>query len=426
MTLVLKLLYQVLIYVAAGVMFTLTVLRSVRDPQYRDRIPERLGFTRLRFSSAPIWIHAASVGEVQAAMPLIKRLLANTEHRPLLVTTTTPTGAARVKAVFDQQLQHAFLPYDTLGAVGRFIRRLQPHCLIIVETELWPNLLNACVNRGLPVVLASARISAKTASRYRYARSLFSHALPQVFVAAQTLEDAQRYRALGALPERIHITGNLKFDIQISESTLVVGKQIKQMLQSRPVWIAASTHAGEEEAALQAHRQVLLHRPTALLIIVPRHPQRFAQVAHLLSTQQCHYALRSASHIPTSEHSVWLIDTLGELLTFYAVSDVVFVGGTLVPVGGHNVLEPAALSLPILVGPHVFNSPDIANAMQAKHALTQVSSSQELSDAVIKLFNSPNQRADMGKAASRVVAEGRGALTAILELLREQAEIDLP
>ncbi len=423
---VLKLLYQLLIHVAAGVMFIATALRGVRDPQYRDRLPERLGFTQLQFSNSPIWIHAASVGEVQAALPLIRRLLSNLEQRPILVTTTTPTGAARVHTVFAQQVKHAFLPYDTVGAVHRFLRRTQPHCFIIMETELWPNLLQACVTRAVPVMLVSARISAKTASRYRFARSLFAHTFPNIFVAAQTLEDQQRFLALGALPERTQVTGNLKFDLEVAESTLAAGREIKQSLHARPVWIAASTHAGEEEKVLQAHRHVLLHRPDALLILVPRHPQRFMQVAQLLDMQRFNYVARIGRQLPMAKHAVWLIDTVGELMSFYAASDVAFVGGSLVSIGGHNLLEPAALGLPVLSGPSVFNAPEIANLMIAQQALHQVDTSDALAEAVIKLLDSPDQRSAVGNAAQRVVAQGRGALASVLKLIQQEARINLP
>ena len=423
---VLKLLYQWLVHMAAGVMFIATAMRGVRDPQYRDRLPERFGFTRLNFSTSPIWIHAASVGEVQAALPLIRRLLSNAEQRPILVTTTTPTGAARVQAVFAQQVQHAFLPYDTVGAVHRFLQRTQPHCLIIMETELWPHLLRACVTRQVPVMLVSARISAKTASRYRCARSLFAESFPSISVAAQTTEDQQRFLMLGALPARTQVTGNLKFDIEVAASTIDSGKQIKQSLHGRPVWIAASTHTGEEEQVLQAHRQVLRHRPDALLILVPRHPQRFTQVMQLLDAQRFNYVARSGGQLPTVEHTVWLIDSVGELMSFYAASDMAFVGGSLVPIGGHNLLEPAALAVPVLSGPSIFNAPEVASLMIAQQALCQVNSSDALAKAVIQLIDSPDRRSAMGNTAQRVVEQGRGALASVLKLIQQQAKITLP
>ena len=420
-----KALYQLLICIAAVVMFVVTALRGLRDPAYRDRLPERFGFTRLKFAQSPIWIHAASVGEVQAAIPLIRLLLTNMDHRPVLVTTTTPTGAARIKTVFPEQVQHAFLPYDTPGSVRRLMRRVQPQCLIIMETELWPDLLDACAEANMPVVLGSARISSRTAKRYRYLRALFAPLLPRVSVAAQTTEDAQRYVMLGADPARTQVIGNIKYDVEISPDILAAGHEIRHSLLSRPVWIAGSTHAGEEEQILKAHTMVRSHRPDALLILVPRHPQRFDQIAALLAAQKFAYVSRSTRQFPAAQHSVWLIDTVGELQRFYAASDVAFVGGSLVPVGGHNLLEPAALSLPVITGPHVFNAPVVARLLSESSALLQVSSGLELGERVTQLLASPGQRTRMGLAALEVVQRNRGALSRLLVLIQQECRIKL-
>jgi 3-deoxy-D-manno-octulosonic-acid transferase len=422
--------YQVLIRIAAVSVFIATALRSVRDPSYRDRLAERFGFTRLQFVRPPIWVHAASVGEVQAAAPLIRRLVGNAEKYPVLVTTTTPTGAARVKALFADpsfahQVQHAYLPYDTRGAVRRFLRRIAPHCLIIMETELWPNLLSACVATNVPVVLGSARISSRTASRYRHLHALFAKSLAQVSVGAQTVEDAQRYTLLGALPERTQVTGNIKFDIEISESVLSDGTQLRQGLASRPVWVAGSTHEGEEALVLAAQRVVLTYYADALLILAPRHPQRFAQVAALLTAQNIAFATRSADPVPQAHQTVWLLDTLGELTRFYAASDVVFVGGSLVPVGGHNLLEPASLALPVLTGPQTFNAPDVAELLAEHRALRYVYSGQELGEVVAELLAAPSERARMGAAAITVVQQSTGALGRLLTLIQQQCHITL-
>lgn len=206
-------LYQVLIRIVAPLVLLAVCLRGVRDRSYRDRLLERFGYTQLTFARQPIWLHAVSVGEVQAATPLIRRLLLNAEQRPLLVTTSTPTGAARVRAVFGEQVKHAYLPYDTPGAVRRFLSRVAPHCVIIMETELWPNLLSQCVQRRMPVVLGSARISSRTASRYQQLRALFARSLPKVFVGTQTQADAERLLSLGAIDTQVQVTGNIKFDI---------------------------------------------------------------------------------------------------------------------------------------------------------------------------------------------------------------------
>jgi 3-deoxy-D-manno-octulosonic-acid transferase len=416
-------LYQLLIRIAAPLVFFATAVRGLRDRSYRDRLLERFGFTRLKFAAAPIWLHAVSVGEVQAATPLIRRLLANQEQRPVLVTTSTPTGAARVKALFATQLSHAYLPYDTPASVRRFLQTVQPHCVIVMETELWPNLFNACALERIPVVLASARISPRTASRYQQLRGLFARAMPNVAVGAQTQADAERFMALGADPAQVQVTGNIKFDIEIPETVRAAGLALRSQWHSRPVWIAGSTHEGEEQQVIVAHQQILSRRPDALLILAPRHPQRFAQVAALLKTQNLAFATRSSGQSVSPQQSVLLLDTLGELTNFYAASDLAFVGGSLVPVGGHNLLEPAALSLAVLSGPHNFNAPDVADKLAERGALRYVYSGAELADAVLELLDNDTERQHLGQAALSVVQESTGALAQLLLLIQQRCHV---
>ncbi len=423
-----NLLYPWLIRLAAAVVLLFTALRGLRDASYRDRLPERLGLTKLRFAAgtaAPVWVHAVSVGEVQAAASLIRQLLTESPQRPVLITTATPTGAARVRALFGsdlgQRVQHAFLPYDTPGSVRRFLDRVQPHCLIIMETELWPMLLRQCRQRAIPVVVASARISLRTADRYQRMRTLFEPAMRNVHVAAQTAEDAARFIAMGAMPEQVAVTGNIKFDIGMDAALATAGKTLRASWGTRPVWIAGSTHAGEEEQVLAAHEQILTTHPDALLILAPRHPQRFAQVAQLLKSPAWHVAARSSQQPVTAQTNVLLLDTLGELTLFYAASDVVFVGGSLVTVGGHNLLEPAALSLPIISGPHVFNAPDIAARLADHAALRYVYSTAELADTVVQLIESPAVRQQQGDAALSVLTGNRGALQNVMTLIKQVA-----
>lgn len=427
--------YFVLIHLAAPLVFLATVLRGCRDRSYWDRLPERFGYTRIKFTQQPIWIHAVSVGEVQAATPLVRRLYNNAAARPILITTTTPTGAARVQALLAQlaeqnagalRAQHAFLPYDTPGAVRRFLRRVRPHCVIVMETELWPTLLRTCVRQQLPVVLASARISPRTAARYAALKSLFTRSLPQVFVGAQTTADAERLTMLGVSSEHLQVTGNIKFDIEIAASVRAAGGEFRsKQIGARPVWIAGSTHEGEELQVLTAQQRILENKPDALLILAPRHPQRFAAVASLLKSHNFSFVSRSSGAVLQAAHSVLLLDTLGELTTFYAASDVAFVGGSLVPVGGHNLLEPAALSLAVLSGPYTFNAPDVAQRMSEHGAVRHVYSATELAAIVVELFNDPAARAKQGAAANAVVQESRGALLKLLRLIQSVCRVEL-
>jgi len=412
-------LYQLLICIAAPLVFLATCLRGVRDRSYRDRLWERFGFTQLKFSQSPIWLHAVSVGEVQAATPLIRRLLLNSAQRPVLITTSTPTGAARVKALFGEQLSHAYLPYDTAAAVRRFLRRVEPYGVIIMETELWPNLLSECAQQHLPIVLGSARISSRTAARYQQLRALFARSMPAVKVGAQTAADAERLLGLGALPEHVRVTGNIKFDIEISDSVRATGVAIRKHWAQRLAWIAGSTHDGEEQQVLTAHQVVLATQPDALLVLAPRHPQRFAQVAALLKAHNIEFVTRSSQQPVLPQHSVLLLDTLGDLTSFYAASDVAFVGGSLVPVGGHNLLEPAALGLPVITGPHTFNAPDVADQFAERGALRYVYSGKELGEVVLELLNSPTERNRQAMLAQAFVQENRGALARLLELINE-------
>lgn len=420
-----SLLYQLLIRIAAPLVLLATWVRGLRDRSYRDRLLERLGYTRLNFSRPPIWLHAVSVGEVQAATPLIRRLLANQEQRPVLVTTSTPTGAARIKALFAGQLSHAYLPYDTPAAVRRFLQRVQPFCAVIMETELWPNLFNACVARQIPVVLGSARISPRTAARYQHLRTLFAPSLPGIAVGAQTRADAERFIGLGAATTNVSVTGNIKFDIEIPAAVLQSGSALRRQWGARPVWIAGSTHDGEEQQVLAAHQQVLAVRPDALLILAPRHPQRFAQVATLLKSQEFSFVARSTQQPVLSRHSVLLLDTLGELTAFYAASDLAFVGGSLVPVGGHNLLEPAALSLAVISGPHTFNTAEVADQLAARGALRYAYSSAELGQIVLELLNDAGERTRQGSAALAVVQESTGALAQLVLLIEQRCKLRL-
>jgi 3-deoxy-D-manno-octulosonic-acid transferase len=417
--------YTALLYVFAPIALAGTALRGVRDPAYRDRLPERLGFTRvLQGSDArPIWIHAVSVGEVQAAAALVRVLLKKYPQRPLLVTTTTPTGAQRVRALFGDSVRHAYLPYDLPGAVRRFLDRVQPAIAIVMEREIWPNLFSECRRRAIPVLLASARISERSAVRHQKFARLFGEALASnVKVAAQTAQDAQRYRSIGA--RDVEVTGNVKFDIEAPVAARQAGEALRAaQFPERLVWVAGSTHEGEEDQVLAAHRLVIQQRPDALLILVPRHPNRFEAVRSCLKTKQETFVSRSRGEQVVMATSVLLADTLGELMMFYATADIAFVGGSLIAtVGGHNLLEPAVLERPVLVGPHNFNGPDIAQLMFESGAARQVNSPEQLAQAILELAEHPELRERMGAQGSQMVAANRGALERVVTLVEARLQ----
>ncbi|MBI2380665.1 MAG: lipid IV(A) 3-deoxy-D-manno-octulosonic acid transferase [Gammaproteobacteria bacterium] len=388
-----------------------------RSPAYRARWAERFG----QFAGARpggIWVHAVSLGETIAALPLIKALQARYPELPITVTTTTPTGSERVRQALGDSVFHVYAPYDLPWCLSAFLRRIQPKACLVMETELWPNTLHACAARGIPVVLANARLSARSARGYARFSALTKPMLACLSrVAAQHEDDARRFLDLGLPAERVTVTGSIKFDLSIPEALRGAAAGLRAGFGARPVWIAASTHRGEDESVLAAHRALRARFPQALLILVPRHPERFGEVAALCATQGERVARRSAGEAVGPDTSVYLGDTLGELLIMYGAADLAFVGGSLVPVGGHNFLEPAALGLPCLSGPHDFNFADIARQLAAAGGLRRVADAAELAEAVGAWLAEPEAREAAGAAALGVVEANRGALARLLELV---------
>lgn len=414
----LRFIYNLLIYLAAPVALLMQLWRGLRDPSYRERLGERFGFG----SALPgdtIWIHAVSVGEVQAAESLVRKMLIRHPRYPLLLTTVTPTGAARARQLFGNSVQLRYIPFDLPGSVRRFFDRVKPRLAMILETELWPNLYAECGRRDVPLVLASARISPRSVGRYRRLVPLFREALSHgILIAAQSETDAARFRSIGANPARTHVTGNIKFDFQPPPRMEEQGAGWREAnAPGRPIWVAGSTHEGEEEMILDAHRAVRQRFPDALLLLVPRHPQRFDPVRDLLTRRGEIYTSRSGGTPIPRGASVMLGDTMGELMMFYAGADVAFVAGSLVPIGGHNLLEPASLGRPVLTGPHNFNSEAAARLLLEAGAARVVARTAELGESVAELLGNSALRASMGAAGRGVLDANRGALDRLLRLV---------
>jgi 3-deoxy-D-manno-octulosonic-acid transferase len=411
-------LYNVLIYFAAPFAILVQLWRSLRDPSYRGSLSERLGFGA-PVEGPTIWVHAVSVGEVQASQPLVAQLRKRHPRYGILMTTVTPTGAARVKLLFGDQVRHRYVPLDLPGSVRRFFDRVQPKLAMILETELWPNLYGECGRRGVPLVLASARISPRSVGKYRRLVPLFRKTLSHgIVIAAQSEPDAERFRSIGAARGRTHVTGNIKFDFQRPAGIEEAGLDWRRRnAPSRPVWVAGSTHEGEEAIVLDAHRRVLEKFPDALLVLVPRHPQRFETVRELLAKRHERSAMRSSRATVDRKTSVLLGDTMGELMTFYAAADVAFVAGSLAPIGGHNLLEPASVGRPVLTGPHNFNGEEIAHLLMDAGAAFIVADTEQLAHAVTGLFEDANLRRVMGAAGQGVLDANRGALDRLLTLV---------
>jgi 3-deoxy-D-manno-octulosonic-acid transferase len=414
-----RLVYLLLIYLLAPIVIAMEGWRAIWNPEYRGRLRQRLGFIEPQAVPGSIWFHAVSVGEVQASAALVRALRSRHPEMQFVITTVTPTGAQQVKSLFGDSVRHCYLPYDLPGSVHRFLDRIRPRVAIILETEIWPTLYAALGRRQIPLVLASARVSTKSVDRYRRMASLFTETLSHgIVIGAQSEADARRFRAIGAPRERVIVTGNVKLDLQIPGPAIRSGQEFRERCgRARPVWIAGSTHDGEEEAVLESHEAVRRKHPDALLILVPRHPQRFDGVRTLLRRNGMRHTLRSEGQMPTADTEVFLVDTLGELQMFYSASDVAFVAGSLVPIGGHNVLEPAVLGIPILVGPHNFNAQEIADLLQQAGALKVVRSSRELAQRVTEYFDDPSLARQDGELGRAAVEQSRGAVARLVALV---------
>lgn len=433
-----RFLYILALYLAAPLICAVMLWRGIRDRSYRINFRQRFGFGE-PLEPHGIWVHAVSVGEVQASAALVSTLRERYPQVPIIVTTLTPTGAERARVLFKDLAHVRYIPFDLPGSVRRFFNRVQPRLAVIFETELWPNLYHECGRRRIPLVLASARISQRSASRYSRLGNLFRDALSRgIVIAAQGEGDADRFRSLGADPQHTHVTGNIKFDFGLPPDIAARGRRLRERYgAARPVWVAGSTHAGEEEMILEAHRLVRRAHPRALLVLAPRHPTRFSEVVDGLRREGVRFVQRSQDRealevsapadpsVPTDSNmsaaaataDVLLVDTLGELLDFYASADVAFVGGSLVPIGGHNLLEPAALGIPVLTGPYNSNGEDIARMLVARGAAEVVQDTSELGRRVDLLLSDPDERARIGELGRACVDNNRGALSKLLGLI---------
>jgi 3-deoxy-D-manno-octulosonic-acid transferase len=414
--------YTFLIYLLRPVALAIVLWRGIKDRTYWAGLAERFGFAMPaggKHAARTVWVHAVSLGEVTAAAPLIRALLAIYPAMKVVLTTATPTGRARARTLFGEGIAVQFLPYDTPGSMRRVLMNMRPLLTIIMETELWPNLFDQCRRRGVPIVLANARLSQKSVTRYRRFGVLFRAVfVGNTFVAAQSAMDAERFIAIGADPHRTSVMGNLKFDIEIDRDVVRRGRELRTTYGAdRPVWIAGSTHAGEEADALAAHARLQSRVPDALLLLVPRHPDRFEAVADLMTRRGVHFERRSSRGPVGPGTDVLLVDSIGELAMLYASADVAFVGGSLVPVGGHNLLEPAALGIPIVTGPYQSNAAEIAQFLFREGAALQVADASQLAAVLEDLFTHIDTRLTMGAKGQQVVESNRGSLQRLLGII---------
>ncbi|MDW2075411.1 lipid IV(A) 3-deoxy-D-manno-octulosonic acid transferase [Vibrio sp. 1863] len=412
-----RLIYTLLLALASPILLFGLYKSKPNKPKFGPRWKEHFGITpKLNTDQRPIWIHAVSVGESIAAVPLIKALKKQNPEQTILVTTTTSTGAEQVEKL-GSLVEHRYMPIDFSFAVKGFLKATNPKQMLIIETELWPNTLNTVHKAGIPITVVNARLSEKSCNNYAKVQALFNLLHPCLTqVLCQAESDADRFEHLGVERDKLSVTGSIKFDIQISDDVKAKGKALRSALgEHRPVWIAASTHKGEDEQVLDAHKQVLESHPNALLVLVPRHPERFDNVFELCQNQGFETVRRTSKSDVTESTHVYLGDTMGEMLTLIGSADVCFMGGSLVgdKVGGHNVLEPAALGVPIITGPSYFNFKVIVDELRKVDGIS-VTAGENLGRLVSSFILKPETQNKQSIHATNIVKNNVGALDKIV------------
>lgn len=396
-----RLAYRLLLWLLLPWVFMHLWWRGRRQPAYREHIAERFGWYEVTPQRPVIWLHAVSVGETRAAEPLLRALAMRYPGHELLLTQMTPTGRETAQQLFGGVATVAYLPYDYPGAVARFLDQFKPRLGILMETEIWFNLVKSCARRGIPLVLANARLSEKSARGYALAAPLTRAALANLAaISAQTREDAWRLESLGA--RDVEVTGNLKFDVAVAPELLALGAQLKQWIGPRPVLLAASTRQGEEELVLDAFSRMRIDG--LLLMLVPRHPQRFDEVAALLAKRDLRYLRRSEGRALPPECQVLLGDSMGEMPAYYAACDLAFIGGSLLPYGGQNLIEACAVGRPLLFGRHMYNFAQASRLAVEAGAAIEVADAAMLGEWSGKLLS---DRVAMGRMAQAALAFSR-------------------
>ncbi|WP_257266714.1 lipid IV(A) 3-deoxy-D-manno-octulosonic acid transferase [Endozoicomonas sp. ONNA2] len=419
-----RFLYSLLLYLISPLALVRLYFRSKKAPAYWQRKRERFGFFSLPVPDKPIiWVHSVSMGETIASGPLVKQLQQNYPTHRVLITTMTPTGSAQVGKIHGDSVDHVYASYDLPGAVRRFLDKVKPVLAIVVDTELWPNTIAACHKRSIPVLVTNARLSERSARGYKRFGFLTRPMLREInMVAAQNHETGRRFLELGLPKQQLNVTGSIKFDLDVSPDTITAGHALRQKWQQGMgseirILVAASTHEGEDQQVLDAFKTILTELTEVRLLLVPRHPERFDSVHQLVLDNQLPVVRHSEGTAPSDETRVILGDTMGEMMKLFAASDIAFVGGSLIPTGGHNMLEPAALNLPVLSGPHVFNFEEISNSLIQAGGLKIVNDSEALARSAISLVQNKEEYESMSLHAGEFVRDNRGALKKTLMLV---------
>jgi len=406
-------LYTFVLYLALPLILLRLKWKARRAPAYSKRWKERFGFYKSQKLNDSIWFHTVSYGEAVAALPLIKKTLAEHPDKNVVVTTMTPTGSDCITKNIGDSVHHVYIPYDFPSAIKRFIKHFDPKIAVIMETELWPNLLHFTYKKNIPILLANARLSIKSMKGYQRISKLIKPALNKITtIAAQSKIDAKHFTQLGVSDNKIIITGNIKYDLEIPVDITEQSEKLRNIWGSdRLVWIAASTHQGEDEKVLTAFKKILITLPNTLLLLVPRHPERFEQVAKLCQQQGFNTNTYSNVEQTTPNTQVIVGDVMGKMLLFYSASNVAFVGGSLANIGGHNPIEPASLSVPVVTGPHTFNFTEISHTLKNAGAMFEINNEEELADKTLALLQDQTLAKEAGESGLEVVKQSRGALS---------------
>ena len=414
-----RLIYTLLLYGFVPLVLLRMLIRSYNNAPLRQHWQQRFGFIPARKNpqQSVICVHAVSVGETLGAKTLIEQLIQDYPQHQIVITSTTLTGKNTVQQLFGQRVQSYYFPYDLLGSVRRFLHRLQPEKVVIIETEIWPNFYATCRQKAIPIILANARLSQRSLRAYLKIPTLTTETLSNTCViAARGQQDAQHFQRLGVDPKKIIVTGNIKFDLHLPLQQIKAAEHLKQQWgQQRPVWVAASTHQGEDEPLLAMHQQLLLQIPNLLLILVPRHPERFEATYQLAQATGLSVQKRSEQHVFQPQTQIIIGDTMGEMFTWYRAADVVFMGGSLVATGGHNPLEPAAVARPVVSGTHIFNFAQVFPLLEQVRAAWVLKESTAIQQRLALLLQDAKIRQKAGQAGQQLIQQHQGAVAAILK-----------
>ena len=419
-----RFLYSLLISLLSPLFVLRLLVKSVNEPGYRRQWWRRFALgmpSRVRSGDGLIWVHAVSVGELLAVAPLVERMLQEWPDKAVLITNTTPTGSEQTQKLFGDRVEHTWFPFDTPLVTGAFLRHWSPQLVVMVETEIWPNVMASAHEEGIPVALVNARLSARSARGYARLGDFTRETLKGFsLIAAQSKSDDRRFRRIGAEPDAMQVVGSIKFDIDLAarrDQLEVIKSELGSDIQSRPLWAAASTHPGEEQLVIDAYQALTQRGIATRLLLAPRHPNRTADIIKLLEKASLSYQRRSDKTPINADTDVLIIDTLGELSAFLGLADAAFIGGSLVPRGGHNPIEAAAWGCAVITGPHVINFATIVRDMERGGAIRVVVDQQELADRLASVWEGDEQDSD-AKRAQTFIETRRGATRRQLDLLK--------